>query len=120
MKTEKSVFSRNLIKYRKAQGLSQAKLAELTGVSRRMIVHYETNVVNPAIKTATALANALKISVNDLMSTNTEQTFNLYEDIDPRTLKKIMLIKKLPKKDRMTIYGIIDSMIEKNKIKITD
>ena len=49
------------------------------------------------------------------MDTHKESTVDLFEDIDPRTLKKILLIKKLPKKDRMTIYGIIDSMIEKNK-----
>ena len=109
-------FSRNLIKYRKARGLTQVQLAERSGLSKRMIAYYETNVANPPLANVLILAEALSISVAELTDTNgTASVANLFEDIDMRTLKKIMMIKKLPKRDRVTIYNMIDAMLNKTK-----
>lgn len=60
----------NLKRIRQAYGLSQSKLAEATGVSVRMIQHYEQGVkdINAAAAlTVSKLARALDCTVEDLL-----------------------------------------------------
>lgn len=109
------VFSNNLIKFRKLRGFSQEQLAEKSSVSRRMIAYYETKASQPAVKNVYLLAKALEISIYDLIEEKENKVTELFKDADPRTLKKIMSIIKLPKKDRATIYNMIDALLEKNK-----
>ena len=60
----------NLKKIRESVGLSQNKLATLSGVSNRMIQHYEEGVkdINKAkVGTVYKLAKALKVNIEDLI-----------------------------------------------------
>ena len=62
----------NLQKIRKRAGLSQSQLAELSGVSLRMIQKYETgdrDINNASVITVLKLAKALNVKVEDLLST---------------------------------------------------
>lgn len=62
----------NLKRIREARGLSQAKLAEISGVNVRMIQHYEQGVkdINAAAAlTLYRLAQALDSSVEFLLET---------------------------------------------------
>lgn len=62
----------NLKRIRQASGMSQSKLAEASGVSVRMIQHYEQGVkdINAAAAlTVYRLALALDCSVEDLLET---------------------------------------------------
>lgn len=57
----------NLRRFRQSRGLSQAGLAELAGLSRRMIVSIESNEANASLSTIDRLADALGISFSDLV-----------------------------------------------------
>ena len=60
----------NLKKIREAVGLSQNKLATLSGVSNRMIQHYEQGVkdINKAqVGTVYKLAKVLKVTMEDII-----------------------------------------------------
>ena len=60
----------NLKMIREAVGLSQSKLADKSGVSVRMIQHYEQGVkdINKAqVGTVYKLAKALKVNIEDLI-----------------------------------------------------
>ena len=62
----------NLKKIREATGLSQAKLAEVSGVNVRMIQYYEQGAkdINAAAAlTVYRLAQALDCTVEDLLET---------------------------------------------------
>ncbi|ENX58145.1 MULTISPECIES: helix-turn-helix domain-containing protein [Acinetobacter] len=62
-------FGAKLKKHRVAAGLTQGKLAELSGVSRKQISDFEMEIQkNPKAETLTKLANAFKISIEDLLS----------------------------------------------------
>ena len=114
--TRRPILSRNIIKFRKAKGLTQMQLAELSGLSKRMIAYYETNISNPPVRNLLAIAKALNVTIYDLLGeTPTNGNVELFDDIDMRTLKKIMLIKELPKRDRTMIYKMIDALIEKRQ-----
>lgn len=72
--TEAQLFGKrtNLKRIREARGLSQAKLAEASGVSVRMIQHYEQGVkdINSAAAlTVYRLAQALDSTVEFLLET---------------------------------------------------
>lgn len=58
--------NRQLKKIRLEKGLTQLKLAEKVGVSRKVLSHYETNRVNPPLKVAIKIAKVLETTVEEL------------------------------------------------------
>lgn len=60
------ILKNNLKKIRTEQGLSQAQLAELVGVSRNTISSIETGQFNPTAKLALILCIALDQKFEDL------------------------------------------------------
>lgn len=66
-------FGEKLREARLKKGLSQAKLAEMTGVAKRTLINYENNGILPKQKdTYYILAKALEIDANVLMDDNAE------------------------------------------------
>ena len=66
-------FGEKLREARLKKGLSQAKLAEMTGVAKRTLINYENNGILPKQKdTYFNLAKALEIDANVLMDDNAE------------------------------------------------
>ncbi len=51
---------------REAMGLTQAKLAELTGIRRETLVRLERGYYNPSLKLAMKIALILSCTVEDL------------------------------------------------------
>jgi transcriptional regulator with XRE-family HTH domain len=63
-----SNITKNLRKLREAKGLSQERLARLADVANNTIVKIEAGKnQNPTLDTLKKIANALDISVNDLI-----------------------------------------------------
>jgi transcriptional regulator with XRE-family HTH domain len=116
MKNFKSDFSNNLYRLRKERGLSQAKLAELSGLSQRVISSYENGDVKPPIDNIEALAKALNVKIEELLKTNgMQKSKNEYLQLDSRTLEKIKIILSLPKRDRHIIYMLAETLLLKAK-----
>jgi len=62
------MLSENIKKFRKKKGLSQDKLAKLANVTLTTLVKIESGVNdNPTIKTLKKIADALEISLNELV-----------------------------------------------------
>jgi len=60
---------KNLAKIRKKKGWSQEKLAQEAGISYNTLIKIERKgIKNPKIETVIKLANALRISVDELLS----------------------------------------------------
>ena len=60
-------FASNLKKIREERGLSQSKLASLAGVNQTTIDRWENKEIAPSIDNVEDLANALNISLPDLL-----------------------------------------------------
>lgn len=56
-----------LAEVRKAKGLSQEKLAKLSGVHRVTIARYESGKCLPNIRTLERLSDALKVNLGELV-----------------------------------------------------
>lgn len=63
----KEIIAGNLTRYRKGLNLSQERLAELTGITRQSINNYENARTLPDSKTLSAVARALKVTLDDLL-----------------------------------------------------
>ena len=60
----------NNIKYlRERRGLTQGKLSSLSGVPRSTLANIETGSGNPTLAVLSGLANAIQISIEELLST---------------------------------------------------
>ena len=68
MTTSKGVDSiSKLAQVRKEKGLSQGRLAELSGVSRVTISRIESGKESPRVQTVYRLARVLKVRVTDIL-----------------------------------------------------
>lgn len=57
----------NLREIRKAHGMTQEELSAFSGVNRVSIAKYETGKSDPSLETAKRLADALGVTVDDLI-----------------------------------------------------
>jgi transcriptional regulator with XRE-family HTH domain len=118
MSIERSIFSQNLIRYRKQKGYSQADLAQATGLSNRMIGHYEVSSTLPPIEKIKIIANALGIKLSQLFEdpNNRDRPLLDLSGIDPRSIKKLRDILSLSPEDRNDLYRILNKMLRKNQL----
>lgn len=111
-----SSFSRNLRRLRKELGFSQYDLAELTGLSQRMIHHYENYASEPPLSKLELLAKALKVRVSALLEDPAEVTPVDASRFDTRSLKKLRDILELPPSDRSFLYRTLSNLTRKNQL----
>jgi transcriptional regulator with XRE-family HTH domain len=115
-KIPKSDFGERLRQIRREKGMTQAQLSEISGISRRMLVHYESVVKMPPVEKVKNIARALGVSSDELlgMPTPTKDQKN-NEKASYRIMKRVRLIEKLPKRDQDMILNLINTLIENNK-----
>ena len=68
MKRVCEYLSQNLVQLRQKQGLTQGDLAKRAGVPRSTIAHMESGSGNPTLINLTAVAAALRMSLEELLS----------------------------------------------------
>ncbi len=68
MSKEMSTIAKNIKKYRAKLGISQDKLSKLAGITLHTITKIESGATpNPRIETVKKIADALGVSIDDLM-----------------------------------------------------
>ena len=95
-------FGEQLTATRKARGLSQEQLGQLTGYDKRVISRYETGRNVPSVNAARTLAEALGVSLDHL----TGLTYSLF--IDDAELRGLLRdYEQLPEEDQTTIKRLL-------------
>ena len=77
-------FADNLIELRKLNNLSQEDLAEKIGVSRQTLSKYETGESLPDIEKCRLIADAFKVSMDDLISYDKNDSENMGYVVPPK------------------------------------
>ena len=77
-------FADNLTTLRKINNMSQEELAERIGVSRQTLSKYETGESLPDIEKCRMIADAFAVSVDDLISYETNRDENMGLAIPPK------------------------------------
>jgi transcriptional regulator with XRE-family HTH domain len=68
MSKKLSTFAQNIKRLRKERGISQDRLSKMADISHNTIIKIESGgIQSPTIETAQKIANALKISIDQLM-----------------------------------------------------
>ena len=110
-------FSKNLVTLRTLKGISQKDLAVMTGISPRMIAHYEKHVSHPSLEKIEIIAKALNVSISELIGIDPKAKNNgdaeFLSSVNIRTLKQFKKILQLSPTDRSTIYKMVDSFLGK-------
>jgi transcriptional regulator with XRE-family HTH domain len=107
-------FSQNLARIRKTKGLSLRELAEKTGISYRMIFHYENSPSAVPFKNIKTLADALGVRIAEFFA---EDKVSPIDTIDVRLIKKVQELKSLSEADRKEINQHINSLLEKARLR---
>jgi transcriptional regulator with XRE-family HTH domain len=113
-----SNFSTNLKRIRKEKGLSQYDLADLTGLSQRMIGHYEKHAIEPPLQKIEIIAKALNVRISDLLENSASKNEEKIDvsRFDTRSLKRLQDILSLPPNDRADLYRMLNKMLRKNQL----
>ena len=82
-----------------------------------MIGHYETQVKRPSIDKVKKLADALNISADSLMDFPESSKKHSKNDLSYKIMKKVRLVENLPARDRNAVFQLINSLVEKNKLR---
>ncbi len=70
-KLSSSLLASTISARRNAQSISQAKLAELTGINRALISRIESQTFTPSVDQLQALAEVLNFNISDVITDNT-------------------------------------------------
>jgi transcriptional regulator with XRE-family HTH domain len=107
-------FAKRLIAVRRARGLTQVQLAELTRSTQRNISYYETGAGYPPAPVIAELADALDVSADQLLGVRGGKTpAAKQEQEDPqlrRLWKKFQQVARLPDKDQRAVIRLINSL----------
>lgn len=92
----------NIKRIRLNRNLTQDELATKSGFSKNAIWNYENNKRQPTVEFLTKIANALDVSINDLIGYNELQKQKFEEDFDismfePRVMEYINDLKQILK-----------------------
>lgn len=113
-KKEDASFGPRLAALRKARGLTQVQLAEVTKTTQRSISYYETDDGVPPSSIVMALARALQVSADELLGLKPPpKTAAPSGDGDAETRrlwKRFQAVTQLPEKDQRAVIRLINSL----------
>lgn len=108
-------FGKRMARLRRLAGYSQRTLAEELRVSYRMVAYYETQTQHIPAHLLPALAEALGVTVEQLLGR---------EPVSPRKmpenrglLRKLRQVEKLPPRARTAVIEHIDALLAKHSVK---
>jgi len=102
-------FGIRLAQARKAAGLTQMQLADLLDVSQQIINYYERRASNPTAAFLRKAAEALNVSVNELLGTECKPT----RKPGPPSLLEARLeeVRKLPRQRQKFVLDLINTIL---------
>ncbi len=109
---EAPMFGQRLAALRKSKGLSQTQLAELMGTTRKMVDYYERRAVNPALDVIQRAAQALEVSMAELLGSESKAERGK-PGPTPQLQLRFERIKRLPRKDQEFVIRFLDTVLER-------
>ena len=70
-------YLKYLAYFRKKQGVTQAKLAEMVNIGVNSIARYERDEIKPSIETANVIAQVLGVTVEELLNGPSSENWEL-------------------------------------------
>lgn len=108
-------FGERLATLRKAAGITQTAFAQEVGISQRMMAYYESPTAHPPANLLPTMAQVLGVSVDTLLGLETSK--RRAKATDTRLARRLQEVEKLGAAEKRQIMQIIDTFIERGKLK---
>lgn len=108
---EEDTFGRRLARLRKTAGYTQRALAAEVEISQRMVAYYEAQTTRPPAQLLTKLADALGLSVDQLLGHRPISTRK--SPVNQRLMRELRKVEKLPPHARRSVLEHIDGLAAK-------
>ncbi len=102
-------FGARLKRIRKGRGLTQRQFGQAVGLSQRMVTYYESQGGQPPAPLLAKLAQALRISADELLGLKPLPT-----QTDPQTaklMKRLAQAQHLPPADQRAVLQHLDALL---------
>lgn len=109
---EAPIFGQRLAALRRGKGLSQTQLADLLDTTRKMIDYYERRAGNPSLDFIQRAAEALDVSVAELLGSQPKAARGK-PGPTPQLQLRFEQIRRLPRKEQEFVIRFIDTVLEK-------
>lgn len=109
-------LGQRLKEMREERSLSQQELADMIGIHLSQLGRIERNLNTPSVETVLALAYALRVSTDALLTGDQ----NGQQDPEIKNLKlfeRFRVLEGLAKDDQETAIKLIDALIAKERVK---
>jgi transcriptional regulator with XRE-family HTH domain len=108
MNSIEDIIATNIMRLRKSLGVTQLVLSEKSGITQGMLSDIENSRSNPSIKTLEKLAQALNVSVLELMKD---------PDIHNQSLKdKLEAIEQLSEEKRKVLETVLEALLHEEQL----
>lgn len=100
-------FGHAVCSQRRSKHLSQEKLSEITGISKRHLANIEKGIVNPSLEVIDILAKELNLSLDNI----------IHEDLDETDQILNILRIRMPEytdEDKKFLYRIVNILPDSN------
>ncbi|MGH9796824.1 MAG: helix-turn-helix domain-containing protein [Candidatus Polarisedimenticolia bacterium] len=108
-------FGDRLLRLRQARGYSQRELGDRVGVSQRMMTYYERQADHPPAYLLPRLAEALRVSVDELMGVRPVKE-PAATPRNTRLWRKLRDIEKLAPGDRKAVLKFVDALLVRQRV----
>jgi len=120
-KTDQPPYGRHLAALRKNAGLSQQQLAAFAGVSQSNIAFWERSAKPPRGEVIPALAKALSVSTEDLLSINGSTGARGRHPGPPSRYEKFgERLAELPRRQQAKILDVAEAMLAQIEAQATE
>jgi transcriptional regulator with XRE-family HTH domain len=110
-----AALGKRLATLRKERGFTQVELAEKVGVVQAAISSYESGRLRPHPQMLLKLSEILELSVDQLLGRETTTKAAIDARVDRRFLRRLRLVKTLPKRDQDALLRTIDAFLAARK-----
>lgn len=99
---------------RKKRGWTQGILAEKVGVHSNHITRWETNRMRPSITTLRRIAEALGVTLDELLDEEQPTPAALADE--PELVEKLQQLQELAPQDRAMVFRMIDTLATQKRL----
>ncbi len=104
-------FDKHLLQFRKARGLTQEQMAQLTGIHVNSIKVYESGKTQPSLDAFKRIVKTLAVSADEL----------LFDEDERQPANELRLafeaVSNMAEEDRQAVLSILEGMILKHQAK---
>ena len=105
-------FGRRLREARLAKGWTQAELAAHLDISFKMMDYYERRATNPSIEFVRRAADALDVSIEQIVGADARRAARARPGPTPRLMERFERIQRLPRGKQEFILKFLDTVLD--------